>query len=157
MAQVVDACGRGPHCCEFESRPEHHRLVAQYGRGNVLRPRPVSVRIRPSLPCARSPTAEAAASRAVQCWFESSRAHRTSRLPMVRLADSKPAIGCSNHAWGATVVESRILRLADFGLARKRLLLLYLRFQLSGSNSVVECQLPKLDVTGSSPVSRSIF
>ncbi len=27
----------------------------------------------------------------------------------------------------------------------------------SGSNSVVECQLPKLDVAGSSPVSRSIF
>ena len=26
---------------------------------------------------------------------------------------------------------------------------------VSGSNSVVECQLPKLDVTGSSPVSRS--
>lgn len=26
-----------------------------------------------------------------------------------------------------------------------------------GSNSVVECQLPKLDVAGSSPVSRSIF
>ena len=25
-----------------------------------------------------------------------------------------------------------------------------------GSNSVVECQLPKLDVAGSSPVSRSI-
>src|SRR4051794_1609923 len=27
----------------------------------------------------------------------------------------------------------------------------------SGSNSVVECQLPKLDVAGSNPVSRSIF
>ena len=53
---MVDACGRGPHCCEFESRPEHHRLVAQLGRGNTLRPCPVSVRIRPSLPCARSPT-----------------------------------------------------------------------------------------------------
>jgi hypothetical protein len=26
----------------------------------------------------------------------------------------------------------------------------------SGSNSVVECQLPKLDVAGSTPVSRSI-
>jgi hypothetical protein len=34
---------------------------------------------------------------------------------------------------------------------------LYLGRWLSGSNSVVECQLPKLDVTGSSPVSRSIF
>ena len=32
------------------------RLVAQLGRGNTLRPCPVSVRIRPSLPCARSPT-----------------------------------------------------------------------------------------------------
>ena len=27
----------------------------------------------------------------------------------------------------------------------------------SGSNSVVECQLPKLDVAGSTPVSRSNF
>ncbi len=34
--------------------------------------------------------------------------------------------------------------------------LLILR-QLSGSNSVVECQLPKLDVAGSTPVSRSNF
>jgi hypothetical protein len=29
------------------------------------------------------------------------------------------------------------------------------RVSLSGSNSVVECQLPKLDVAGSIPVSRS--
>ena len=28
---------------------------------------------------------------------------------------------------------------------------------VSGSNSVVECQLPKLDVAGSTPVSRSNF
>ncbi len=28
---------------------------------------------------------------------------------------------------------------------------------MSGCNSVVECQLPKLDVAGSSPVARSIF
>ena len=28
---------------------------------------------------------------------------------------------------------------------------------LSGRNSAVECQLPKLDVTGSIPVARSIF
>src|ERR1039457_4259729 len=33
-------------------------------------------------------------------------------------------------------VESRILRLFDFGLACKRLFLLYLRCRLSGSNSV---------------------
>src|ERR1022692_5182012 len=33
-------------------------------------------------------------------------------------------------------VESRILRLFDFGLACKRLFLLYLRCWLSGSNSV---------------------
>ena len=32
------------------------RLVAQLGRGNTLRPCPVSVRIRPSLPRARSPS-----------------------------------------------------------------------------------------------------
>ena len=28
---------------------------------------------------------------------------------------------------------------------------------LSGRNSVVECQLPKLDVVGSSPIARSIL
>jgi hypothetical protein len=32
-----------------------------------------------------------------------------------------------------------------------------IKCDLSGSNSVVECQLPKLDVAGSNPVSRSIF
>ena len=58
--------------------PNTNRLVAQSGRGNALRPHSVSARIRPSLPCARSPTVEAAASRAVQCWFESSRAHQRS-------------------------------------------------------------------------------
>ena len=31
------------------------------------------------------------------------------------------------------------------------------RISLSGSNSAVECQLPKLDVAGSIPVSRSMF
>ena len=31
----------------------------------------------------------------------------------------------------------------------------YVGGALSGSNSVVECQLPKLDVAGSNPVSRS--
>jgi hypothetical protein len=30
-------------------------------------------------------------------------------------------------------------------------------FSLSGRNSMVECQLPKLDVAGSIPVARSIF
>ena len=55
------------------------------------------------------------------------------------------------------MLETEILRLGDFGLARNRLILLYLKCQLSGSNSVVECQLPKLDVAGSSPVSRSNF
>ena len=30
-------------------------------------------------------------------------------------------------------------------------------FTRCGSNSVVECQLPKLDVAGSIPVSRSLF
>jgi len=29
--------------------------------------------------------------------------------------------------------------------------------EVGGSNSVVECQLPKLDVAGSTPVSRSNF
>ncbi len=31
----------------------------------------------------------------------------------------------------------------------------YIQEKKSGSNSVVECQLPKLDVVGSSPISRS--
>jgi hypothetical protein len=44
---------------------------------------------------------------------------------------------------------------ADFAIAHKWLFVRYLRCRLSGSNSVVECQLPKLDVAGSSPVSRS--
>ena len=52
-------------------------------------------------------------------------------------------------------VESEILKLASFGLARKAFLCYSLKYQPSGSNSVVECQLPKLDVAGSSPVSRS--
>ena len=34
---------------------------------------------------------------------------------------------------------------------------LLLRHTLSGRNSAVECQLPKLDVTGSIPVARSNF
>ena len=33
--------------------------------------------------------------------------------------------------------------------------ILPVRFAISGSNSAVECQLPKLDVAGSIPVSRS--
>ena len=33
----------------------------------------------------------------------------------------------------------------------------YYAFHMSGNNSVVECQLPKLNVAGSSPVSRSMF
>ena len=44
---------------------------------------------------------ETAALKAAQCRFESGEAHHTPRLPMVRRADSKPAIGCSNHPWGA--------------------------------------------------------
>src|SRR5262249_50359482 len=44
--------------------------------------------------------------------------------------------------------------------SRRLLVVSYTRFlkiwlKSSGSNSVVECQLPKLDVAGSSPVSRS--
>ena len=35
--------------------------------------------------------------------------------------------------------------------------LIPLRYSASGRNSAVECQLPKLDVTGSIPVARSIF
>jgi hypothetical protein len=98
------------------------------GRRVRLRAALLRVRISPRTPQARSPTSaeatrsdrvqcrfesdpayhapvvqpeEAAASKAVQCWFESSRAYQMPQLPMVRPADSKPAIGCSNHPWGA--------------------------------------------------------
>ncbi len=53
--------------------------------------------------------------------------------------------------------ESDVLTLADFGLVDNSLFLLRLGRPPSGSNSVVECQLPKLDVAGSTPVSRSNF
>ena len=52
---------------------------------------------------------EATASKAVECWFESSRAHHTPRLPMVRQAESNPAIGCSNHPRGARRRNSKWL------------------------------------------------
>lgn len=42
---------------------------------------------------------ETAALKAAQCRFEPGEAHHTPRLPVVRRADSKPAIGCSNHPW----------------------------------------------------------
>jgi hypothetical protein len=97
------------------------------------------VRISPRTPQARSPTrqrqhaqtvssvgsnpteptiapvvqpVEATRSKRVECWFESSRAHHTPRLPMVRRADSKPAFwvfesppGC--HAPQQQVVSGR--------------------------------------------------
>ena len=44
---------------------------------------------------------ETAALKAAHRWFESGQAHQMALLPMVRRADSKPAIGCSNHPWGA--------------------------------------------------------
>ena len=44
---------------------------------------------------------ETAALKAAPCRFESGQAHQMPWLPMVRRADSKPAIGCSNHPWGA--------------------------------------------------------
>ena len=44
-----------------------------------------------------------------------------------------------------------------FGPSSQVTALLYLGCRASGSNSVVECQLPKLDVAGSTPVSRSTF
>ena len=53
-------------------------------------------------------------------------------------------------------VESRFSCRVDDGYGTSPLILLYLQMKTSGSNSVVECQLPKLDVVGSSPISRSI-
>ena len=71
-----------------------NRLVAQFGRGDALRPRPVSVRIRPSLPCAPVvQPVEAAASKAVQCWFKSGRAHQ-----YVPVADGE-ASGFQTRDW----------------------------------------------------------
>jgi hypothetical protein len=78
------------------------RLVAQLGRGNTLRPCPVSVRIRPSLPkSACSPTGRDSGlkSRTVPVRIRPGAPYAP--VPMVRRADSKPAIGCSNHPWGA--------------------------------------------------------
>ena len=42
-------------------------------------------------------------------------------------------------------------------ILNERLLTKWLTGRVGGSNSAVECQLPKLDVAGSIPVSRSIF
>ena len=60
------------------------------------------------------------------------------------------------HCAGATrheKADSHALVIVD----KKFLNLLELSSTSSGSNSAVECQLPKLDVAGSIPVSRSIF
>src|SRR5437879_1115837 len=93
--------------------------------------------------------------------FVISRSPDGSEGSVVSLLQTKPpreACACSLESiFNCPAVESQILRLGDFGLARNRWFLLYLSCWLSGSNSVVECQLPKLDVAGSSPVSRSIF
>jgi hypothetical protein len=63
------------------------------------------------------------------------------RLRLVLVSGSKT--GGSERLWrGAEVLWNQVA--TDF-------------WQASGSNSVVECQLPKLDVAGSNPVSRSIF
>src|SRR2546426_1175056 len=58
------------------------------------------------------------------------------------------------HCAGATRHEKQIL-IPSVIVDKKFLNLLEL--SSSGSNSAVECQLPKLDVAGSIPVSRSIF
>ena len=53
--------------------------------------------------------------------------------------------------WGSTAGRQAARAVNGYGriLSRDR--------PLSGSNSVVECQLPKLDVVGSNPISRSIL
>src|ERR1035438_793904 len=55
-------------------------------------------------------------------------------------------------------VESRILRLFDFGLACKRLFMLYLRCRLSGSNSVGRMPASQAgsDVTGTTAKRESL-
>src|SRR5262249_25286424 len=75
---LVDACGRGPHCCEFESRPEHHRLVAQT-RQRQHAQTVSSVGSNPTEPT-NAPVVqlvETAALKAAQCRFESGEAHHT--------------------------------------------------------------------------------
>ena len=151
MAQLVDACGREPHCCEFESRSEHHRLVTQFGRGNTLRPCPVSVRIRPSLPILAPvfQMVEIAALKAAQCRFESGQAHHMPRLPMLRRADSKPATGCSNHPrgamrrnskWRAAELQPRCARFDSAAALQK--------FARGGVDELLKSPVPK---TGVSP------
>jgi hypothetical protein len=112
----------------FESLTAHQCSGGATGRRVRSRAALLRVRISPRTPQARSPTrqrqhaqtvssvgsnpteptkapvvqlVETAALKAAQCRFESGQAHHTPRLPMVRRADSKPAIGCSNHPWGA--------------------------------------------------------
>ena len=63
---------------------------------------------------------------------------RTKPLLSIFRVDNTPTAARLLEIQGrhAETVESQILRLADFGLARNRLILLYLKCQLSGSNSV---------------------
>ena len=88
--------------------PNTNRLVAQPGRGHAFRTRSVSVRIRPSLPRARSPTRRGNPLKMGLVLVRIQPGAPTPRLPMVRPADSKPATECSNHSRGANAPQQQV-------------------------------------------------
>jgi hypothetical protein len=85
-----------------------------------------------------------------------------------------PAFGLDFHAigmvflWCALVLDAvvwnglffavqKIAAWINFSVDMKAKFFIKVLFQLSGNNSVVECDLAKVEVAGSNPVSRSIF
>ena len=92
---------------------------------------------------------ETAALKAAQCRFESGQAHQMPRLPMVRRADSKPAIGCSNHPWGAMRRNSK-WRAAELQPRRARFdsAAALQEFVCGGVDELLKSPVPK---TGVSP------
>ena len=72
------------------------------------------------------------------------------------MASTKEEDGKTMHETAKTRDGERKGRIVQ-PLPNEKPLTKWLRGLVSGSNSAVECQLPKLDVAGSIPVSRSIF
>ena len=107
-AQTASSVGSNPTEPTMCARSPDQRR----GRMVALSPDKVGIPLRLS-------SAEAARSKRAQCRFESDRAHQMPRLPMVRPADSKPAIGCSNHPRGAMRRNSK-WRAAELQTRRAR-------------------------------------
>ena len=86
-------------------------------------------------------------------WRGKARRHRLV-APQARKQEwNQPIAKHRQHA----AVRSRRRQPACQAGERRGLVTVWCNSLPSGSNSVVECQLPKLDVAGSSPVSRSMF